>query len=231
MLAGVDEPEFDRAMTGPDGTPDLAYVAGFTLAAHLTDRHSLAALLDACEPVETTAVRRLLWFVGGLESTAQLVFDRAWLAEFKSASPDWVACRDTFHRAYALGRRCELPGLAQGAARAIARIIDENLNDPAEALRLADGCRDRASPGQEDGRASILLRKGDATAALAIWRELLPRWTPKEEFDLQADLLASAGRGRCSTPQPMGRGRGLAAQRAGVGGPRQPSDLLRGSPH
>jgi hypothetical protein len=41
------------------------------------------------------------------------------------------------------------------------------------------------SPGQEDGRASILLRKGDAAAALAIWRELLPRWTPKDEFDLQ----------------------------------------------
>jgi hypothetical protein len=187
VLARVHEPGVHRAMTGPDGTPDLAGIAGFMLTAHLPDRHSLAALQDACEPVETSAVRRLLWFVGGLESTAQLVFDRAWLAEFKNASPDWVACRDAFQRAYALGRRCELPGLAQGAARAIARITDENLNDPAEALRLADAMAAEIgwSPGQEDGRASILQRKGDAAAALSIWRELLPRWMPKDEFDLQ----------------------------------------------
>ena len=42
-----------------------------------------------------------------------------------------------------------------------------------------------ASPGQDDGRASIMLRKGDTADALAIWRELLPRWRPQDEFDLQ----------------------------------------------
>ena len=41
------------------------------------------------------------------------------------------------------------------------------------------------SPGQDDQRASILLRKGDVQDALAIWRELLPRWKPTDEFDLQ----------------------------------------------
>ena len=187
VLGEVHDAEFDHAMTGPDGAPDLAGVAGFTLTAHLTDRHSLAALMDVCEVSETTAVRRLLWFVGGLESKAQFVFDRVWLAEFKSTAPDWVACRDVFQRAYALGRHCKMPGMAQGAARAIARITGENLNDPAEALRLADAMVGEIgrSPGQEDGRASILLRKGDAAAALAIWRELLPSWRPEGEFDLQ----------------------------------------------
>ena len=102
-------------------------------------------------------------------------------------APDWLACREVFQRIYALARQSALPGLAQGAARAIARLTDENLNDPTEALRLADamateiGC----SPGQDDGRASILLRKGDTADALAIWRELLPRWPPRGEFDLQ----------------------------------------------
>jgi hypothetical protein len=187
VLVEAHAPEFDRIMTGPDGMPDLAGVAGFTLTQHLTDRHSLVALMNACEPLAAAEVRRLLWFAGGMESTAQFIFDRVWLAEFKNAAPDWVACREVFQRAYALGRSCELPGLAQGAARAIARLTDENFNDPAEALQLADAMAAEigASPGQDDGRASILLRKGDTADALAIWRELLPRWRPKDEFDLQ----------------------------------------------
>jgi hypothetical protein len=187
VLAGARGVEFDRVLTGPDGAADLAGVAGFSLTPHLTDRHILAALLGACEPADADEVRRLLWFVGGQESTAQFVFDRVWLAEMKTATPDWLACREVFQRAYALARRCALPGLAQGAARAIAHLTDENLNDPAEALRLVDAMAVEIgrSPGQDDGHASILLRKGDTADALAIWRELLPRWTPRDEFDLR----------------------------------------------
>jgi hypothetical protein len=190
VLAGVHEPEFDHAMAGPDGIPDLAGVAGFTLTPHLMDRQSLSSLLQACEVVDGAAVRRLLWFVGGQESTAQLIFDRVWLAELKSATPDWIGCREVFECAYALARRCALPGLAQGAARAIARVTDENLEGPAEALRRADAMAAEIgpSPGQDDARASILLRKGETTDALAIWRELLPRWTPRDEFDLQQNF-------------------------------------------
>jgi hypothetical protein len=43
VLASVYDPEFD-VLEGPDGAPDLAGVAGFTLIPHLTDRHSLTAL-------------------------------------------------------------------------------------------------------------------------------------------------------------------------------------------
>jgi hypothetical protein len=192
VLAEVRAPEFDRAMAGPDGAFDLANVAGSTLTARLTDRPSLAALLQECEPAEPDAVRRLLWFFGGRESVAQLVLDRVvldrvWLAELKATPPDWLACRELFERTYALARRCALPGLAQGAARAIARIVDENLNDGTEALRLADemAAEIGRSPGQDDQRATILLHKGDTADALAMWRGLLPRWTPQDEFDLQ----------------------------------------------
>jgi hypothetical protein len=138
VLAGVHDSEFDPALPGPEGAPDGSGVAGFALTPHLTDRRSLAALCEACEPVDARTVRRLLGFIGGKESTAQLIVDRIWLAEIKTASPDWPACREIFERAYALARRCSLPGLAQGAARAIARLTDKNLNDPVEALRLAD---------------------------------------------------------------------------------------------
>ncbi|WP_158930097.1 hypothetical protein [Acidisphaera sp. S103] len=186
-LSRVHDSDLDRALAGPDGEPELAGVAGFSLMSHVTDRHSLGTLLETCEPVEANAVRRLLWFVGGQESTAQLIFNRVWLAEIKSATPDWLSCREIFQRAYVLARLCELPGLEQGAARAIARVTDENLNDPEEALRLAEvmAAEIGRSPGQDDERASILLRKGDTASALAIWRELLPRWTPVGEFDLQ----------------------------------------------
>ena len=187
MLAEVHGPEFDQVLTGPDGAPDMASVAGFTLTPHLVDRQALGVLMDACEPLDATEVRRLLWFVGGQESTAQIVFERIWLAELRAEAPDWLAASDVLRRAYALGQGCGLPGLAQGAARTIARITDDNLKDPAEALRVADAMAAEIgwSPGQEDGRAAILLGKGDAAEALAIWRRLLPSWRPKDEFDLQ----------------------------------------------
>jgi len=174
-------------LAGPEGAPDWAGIAGSTLMPHLTDRDSLAALCEMCEPEDANTVRRLLWFMGGQESTAQLIFDRIWLAEFNTPAPDWLACREVFQRVYSLARRCALPGLAQGAARAIARLIDGNLNDPEEALRIADtmAAEIGRSPGQDDGRASILFNKGDDAGALAIWRELLPRWTPHDQFDLQ----------------------------------------------
>jgi len=187
VLADAHGPEFDQVLTGPDGAADMASVAGFTLTPHLVDRRALGMLVDACESLDAAKVRRLLWFVGGQESTAQIVFERIWLAELRAAAPDWVAARDVLRRAYALGQWCGLPGLAQGAARTIARITDENLKDPAEALRLADAMAAEIgwSPGQEDGRAAILLGKGDAAEALTIWRRLLPSWSPKGEFDLQ----------------------------------------------
>jgi tetratricopeptide (TPR) repeat protein len=187
MLAGTHDREFDPAMAGPDGALDLANVAGFALMPRLTDMHRLAVLVDACVQVEPGDVRRLLWFVGGLESTAMVAFDHVWLAEFQNPKPDWMACRSVIQRAYALARRCELPGLAQGAARVIARITDENLGDAEEALRLMDAMVAEIghSPGQDDQRATTLLRKGDVGNALNIWRELLPNWQPRSEFDLQ----------------------------------------------
>jgi tetratricopeptide (TPR) repeat protein len=177
----------DKILTGPTGAPDLAGLAGFSLMTHLTDRASLTTLVDACESADPALVRRLLWFIGGTESTAHLVCDRIWLSELKHPIPDWNACRGVFQRAYELGRRFNLPGLAQGAARVIARITAENLQNPAEALRLAEQmiAQIGSSPGQEDGRASILLDRQDNAGALAIWRRLLPDWKPRDEFDLQ----------------------------------------------
>jgi tetratricopeptide (TPR) repeat protein len=177
----------DKILTGPTGAPDLAGLAGFSLMTRLTDRTSLATLLDACEPAEPALVRRLLWFIGGTESTTHLVCDRIWLSELKQSIPDWIACRGVFQRAYELGRRLEMPGLAQGAARVIARITAENLKDPGEALRLSEQmiAEIGPSPGQEDGRASIMLDRRDNAGALAIWRKLLPNWRSRDEFDLQ----------------------------------------------
>jgi hypothetical protein len=116
-----------------------------------------------------------------------MILDRVWLTEGNAATPDWPACRDALERTYALGRRLALPDLAQHAARQIARLVDENLKDPSEALRLADAMKAEVgtSPAQDDGRATILLPKGDNADALAIWRELLPHWAPRDEFDIR----------------------------------------------
>jgi hypothetical protein len=187
LLPRVRDPEFQQKMLGPDGEADMAGIAGFTLTQRILDLDGFAAVLEACELAEPGLVRRLLWFMGGREPNAQFVFDRTWLAEGKSATPNWPRCRAVFEHALALGKRCELPGLAQGAARGIMRLVANNFGDAEQALRRADQMRAEigSSPGQDDERASILLDKGDATEALEIWRELLPRWQPTDEFELQ----------------------------------------------
>jgi len=52
-------------------------VVGFTLSNRINDRPDIAELLDACEPLPMTTVRRLLWFIGGTEAVASLMFSRA----------------------------------------------------------------------------------------------------------------------------------------------------------
>jgi hypothetical protein len=187
VLAPARDREFDPALMGPDGSPDLASLAGFSLARRLADRYDLAVLLQICETADPAAARRLLWFIGGHESQAQMVLDRVWLAECNAAAPDWAACRDVFERAYALARRLALSKLVQDAARQIARVVGDYLKEPSEALRLADAMAAEigTSPSQEDGRATILLHKGDNAEALAIWRQLLPQWAPRDEFDIR----------------------------------------------
>ena len=80
-----------------------------------------------------------------------------------------------------------LPGFAQAGACRAAEIIDQHLDGPDEALRIADQLAEEIgwSPIQEDGRAAILLRRGDFTGALDIWRRILPAWQPQSELDLQ----------------------------------------------
>lgn len=187
VLPKVDELTTTRVLKGPDGTSDLAAVAGFLLTQHLTNRSSLVDLLDICQELPTAELRRLLWFVGERYSTAGLVFDGVWVAEMGASAPDWIACRDVFRRAYEFGRHHGLRGWARAAARAISRITDENMKDSAGALKLAEAMAVDIgwSPIQEDGLATILLRAGESQRALAIWRRILPGWAPTDEFDLQ----------------------------------------------
>jgi len=166
-----------HALQGLDGAFDAASIAGFTLSSRINDRLVFSELLDACEPLPVAVVRRLLWFIGGTDAVASLLFTRSWLWEFRQQPPDWDAARAVWMRAYSLARRWELPGLAQAAARAVAQIVDEHLGGREKALRLADELAAEIgwSPSQEDGRAAILLRNGDFADALESWQRVLPR--------------------------------------------------------
>ena len=187
LLEEAASDEFDRLMAGPDGRPDKAGVAGYSLTAHLSDRAGLDALLTACEGRDESALRRLLWFVGGRETTGGIILDRAWLDEGKAIAPDWSACRASFERVYAFAQRLSLPGLAHAAARNICRLVAMNLKDRPSAIALADAFAAEIgwSPGLENEKASVLLDSGSEVQALSIWRRLLPTWTARDEFDLQ----------------------------------------------
>ena len=193
-LSHILGPEFQRlphhALQGPNGAFDAASVVGFTLSNRINDRPAIAEMLDACEPLPKTGVRRLLWFIGGTEAVASLMFSRAILWEGQQPKPDWAALRDLALRAFCKAREWELPGLAQAAAYRAAQIIDEHLDGRDEALRVADQLAREIgwSAAQEDGLAAIYLRNGQFSNALEIWRRILPSWQPQSEFDLQAQF-------------------------------------------
>jgi hypothetical protein len=177
-----------HALQGPDGFFDAATVVGFTLSNRINDRPSIAEMLDACEPLPATSVRRLLWFLGGTEAVASLMFSRAILWEHQQAKPNWGAFRDLSQRAYGKAREWGLLGLAQAAAYRAVQIIDQHLDGRDEALRVAEQLAAEIgwSAAQEDGQAAIFLRDGQFGKALKIWRRILPGWQPQSEFDLQA---------------------------------------------
>jgi hypothetical protein len=180
----------NHTLQGPDGSFDAASVVGFTLSNRINDRPGIAHLLDSCEPLPAATVRRLLWFIGGTEAVASLMFSRAIVWENQLSKPDWAALRDLSLRAYAKARDWELPGLAQATAYWAAQIIDEHLEGRDEALRVADQLAAEIgwSVAQEDGRAAIFLRDGQFAKALEIWRRILPGWQAQSEFDLQAQF-------------------------------------------
>ncbi len=166
-----------HAVQGPDGSFDAVSVVGFTLSNLINDRPGIAQLLDACAPLPLATVRRLLWFIGGTEAVASLMFSRAIVWENQQSKPDWAALRDLSLRAYVKAREWELPGLAQAAAYRAAQIIDEHLEGRDEALRVADRLAGEIgwSAAQEDGRAAIFLRDDQYVKALEIWRKILAR--------------------------------------------------------
>jgi hypothetical protein len=179
-----------HVLQGPDGSFDAVSVVGFTLSSRIDDRPSVSQLLDACENLPTETVRRLLWFIGGTEAVASLMFSRAIVWENQQAQADWAAVRDLALRAYAKAGEWELRGLAQAAAYWAAKIIDERLEGRDEGLRISDEFAAEIgwSPAQEDGRAATFLRAGQFAEALEIWRRILPTWQPESELDLQAQF-------------------------------------------
>ncbi len=212
----------EHTLQGPDRSFDTASVAGFALSNRVNDRPGMKELLDACEPLAVPVARRLLWFIGGTEAVASLLFARSWLWESRQQPPDWDAARAVCLRAYRLARHWELPGLAHAAARAAAQIVDEHLGGREEALRLADQLAAEIgwSPSQEDGRAAILLRNGDFAGALEIWRRILPGWKAQSEFDLQQQFScrdAAIAAARLDNWSEAGDWLAEARERTGVG--------------
>jgi hypothetical protein len=179
-----------HVLQGAGGSYDAASVAGFRLSSQIDGRLTMSELLDACEPMHVAVARRLLWFIGGAESVAVLLFARLWVWELRQESADWAAVRAVCMRAYSLARKLDLLGLAQAAARAVAQVADEQLGGCEEALRIADELAAEIgwSPLQEDGRAGILLRNSEFRGALDIWRRILPSWRAQSELDIQAQF-------------------------------------------
>ncbi len=227
VLAAVRTSDPDPRFVGPNGSFDFACVAGFCLLQRVENKADLAELLTGLRQWEEGPLRRTLW-VCRYELLARLPLDRVWLHEFQSQTPAWPEVVGLHDEVYALARRCGIDGLATAAAKVICRIVDENLNDPASALRRVEVFVGELgeSPQLKDCRARILASMGDDAGALGQWRLALPKWEADDadlapSFSYRLAALAAARLGLWSEAAE------LLATGADRAGSVEPTPLIR----
>lgn len=172
--------------SGPRGRAEMT---AHMLVPRVHTPTELSALLDTLQGLSLADRQLILEPISQKEIVARVLFDRPWMVVFKSTHPDWPGFRALVERAYAMAREAGVRGIAEVAAKAIARIVDEDVGAPREALEIAERhVREIGdSPSLQDGRAKIHYRLGETERALQLWSEALPVWQV-DGFDIAPSL-------------------------------------------
>ncbi len=139
----------------------------------------LADLLDSCDGfTEKTRSIAINSFRPPLSSIT-LGVNEVWLQESKRDKPNWSQCIEVFEKALSYGQKWKCDCLIEVAARALAIVHEEYLNDPLAALK------DIENAEKALGGPSVLLQLERATTlfhherleeAIDTWTEALPRY-------------------------------------------------------
>ena len=166
------------------GTLDIISTLFTFVWLRCTGRQFFADLLEALAEVTPSIRARLLSTFKQEEFLASLLVDRVFLETAQSDQPDWGPCIGVLEQTVAQAKEWGIKSLAAAAGRLIAVIHDEYRQDPVSALATLDDVErqlEGASHLLRDARANIRYRGNDFSAALEIWRVLLPTWVPPSD--------------------------------------------------
>ncbi|MBD9400425.1 hypothetical protein [Comamonas sp. CMM02] len=148
----------------------------FVLAqANSSSSKDVSGFLDALENLEEGARDRLLGAFGlSIVQDAGTFFDRALVSESKKASPDWRSFANVLDHAVTLSKEWNQWDFGVSAAKVLAIILNEHLDerDRAEDV-LLDLLKRGSSNLLRDQLANIAFRHREDEKALCLWAECL----------------------------------------------------------
>ena len=136
----------------------------------IREASNLAEFLDHIGTLAADDARMLLRAYAWQAVEADVAIEQLWLAEMGRAEPRWTQLRTVLERAIAMADGLQVPSLKSAIAPVLIRMIDENMADPSEALRVADALTFEmgAEPYLRAATAKIIWRSGDLARALEI---------------------------------------------------------------
>jgi tetratricopeptide (TPR) repeat protein/energy-coupling factor transporter ATP-binding protein EcfA2 len=131
--------------------------------------------LDALENLEESTRNRLLGTFGlSIVQDAGSVFDRSFVSESKKASPDWLSFANSLDRAVTLSKEWEQWDFGVSAAKVLAIVLNEHLDERGRAEDvLLDLLKRVSSNLLRDQLANIAFRHHEDEKALRLWGECL----------------------------------------------------------
>lgn len=148
----------------------------FTLAqANSSSAEEIPDFLDALEKLEKGTRERLLGAFGlSIVQDAGSVFDRALVSESKKEAPDWRSFANVLGRAVTLSKEWEQWDFGVSAAKVLAIVLNEHLDERVRAEEvLLDLLKRVSSNLLRDQLANIAFRHREDEKSLRLWAECL----------------------------------------------------------
>jgi len=135
-------------------------------------------LLEGLKEIPAAIRKRILSGFCDVDSGERLMIDLVWLRESERETPRWSECIGVFEKTIKLATKWNIPKLAHAAARAIAIIYEEYMDDAPQAIAVLKEITKKtgSSLAMEDERATIFFHQERYEEALEVWEEVVSKW-------------------------------------------------------